>query len=296
MRITFGSKWPFLDPRAGHTHPPLLHKGSTTFTTVNVVSHDIRPCHTPHQHVCGAVLSAGITDTWWLITVNNCLCDPKLHTFINKCHQENRTLEREGTFWITYIDSTDNSGGYNYLIYPHCPLNYCHPPTTKVYINLSMELGSDAQCNFNRSGTLCGRCQAGFSLSLGSSHCIQCSKWWPAICAIIIVAFFLSGIALVTILLVLNLTVAMGTLNGIIFYANVINANTSTFLPFKTPNYITVVISWLNLELGIDTCLFKGLDTYWKTLLQLAFSNARGAIAAWMFRVLWQALGIVARI
>lgn len=57
------------------------------------------------------------------------------------------------------------------------------------------------------------------SLSLGSSHCIQCSNKWPVICAILIVVFLLAGIALVTILLVLNLTVAVGTLNGIIFYA-----------------------------------------------------------------------------
>ena len=200
-----------------------------------------------------------------------CLFDSKLNKFITKCHQENRTLEREGTFWITHIDSTDNSSGYNYLIYPHCPLNYCHPPTTKVYINLSMELGSDAQCNFNRSGILCGRCQTSLSLSLGSSRCIQCSNKWPAMCIVLIIAFFLGGISLVTILLVLNLTVAMGTLNGIIFYANIINANTSTFFPFKATNLITVFIAWLNLELGIDTCLFKGLDTYWKTLLQFAF-------------------------
>ena len=188
-----------------------------------------------------------------------CLCDSKLNKFITKCHQENRTLEREGTFWITHIDSTDNSSGYNYLIYPHCPLNYCHPPTTKVYINLSMELGSDAQCNFNRSGILCGRCQTSLSLSLGSSRCIQCSNKWPAMCIVLIIAFFLGGISLVTILLVLNLTVAMGTLNGIIFSANIINANISTFV---AQNYITVFIAWLNLDIGIDTCLFKGMDTY----------------------------------
>ena len=78
-------------------------------------------------------------------------------------------------------------------------------------------------------------------------------------------------LALVAILLCLNLTVATGTLNGIIFYANIINANSSTFLPFTEPNFITVFIAWLNLGLGIDTCLFKGMDTYWKMTLQLVF-------------------------
>ena len=72
-------------------------------------------------------------------------------------------------------------------------------------------------------------------------------------------------------LLILNLTVATGMLNGIIFYANIISANSSTFFPFSHPNFVTVLIAWLNFELGIDTCFFEGMDTFWKILLQLAF-------------------------
>ena len=88
---------------------------------------------------------------------------------------------------------------------------------------------------------------------------------------VILVAAFLAGIALVVLLLVLNLTVAVGTLNGIIFYANIVVAHNSILLPFLQPNFITMFIAWLNLELGFDTCLFKGMDTYWKTWLQLAY-------------------------
>jgi hypothetical protein len=81
----------------------------------------------------------------------------------------------------------------------------------------------------------------------------------------------LGGILLVVILLVLNLTVAVGTLNGIIFYANIVAANASIYLPSACPNFITVFISWLNLEIGFDTCFFEGMDAYWKTLIQLIF-------------------------
>ena len=84
-------------------------------------------------------------------------------------------------------------------------------------------------------------------------------------------AAILAGIALVTLLLVPNVTVAVGTLNGLIFYANVVYANNGILLPFPKTNFITVFISWLNLELGIDTCYFSGMDTYIKTWLQLAF-------------------------
>ena len=202
-------------------------------------------------------------------TACECICDSKLEPFITKCNASTELLQREGNFRITYVNT-----GYNttsgYLIYAHCPLNYCKPPTSKVEVNLNIPDGADVQCANGHSGTLCGTCQWNFSLSLGSSRCIPCSTHWPTIAAILIVAF-LAGIALVTFVLVLNLTVAVGTLNGIIFYANIVNANSSTFLPFSKPNFVSVFISWLNLEIGFDTCFFEGMDTYWKTLLQLAF-------------------------
>ena len=84
-----------------------------------------------------------------------------------------------------------------------------------------------------------------------------------------LLAFFLTGIVLVAILLWLNLTVAVGTLNGILFYANIVAVNNT--LSFATPNFITVFLSWLNLELGIDVCFYQGMDTYWKIWLELSF-------------------------
>ena len=67
------------------------------------------------------------------------------------------------------------------------------------------------------------------------------------------------------------MTVAVGTLNGLIFYANVVYVNKSILLPFQETNFVTVFISWLNLDLGIDTCYFPGMDTYIKMWLQFAF-------------------------
>ena len=126
----------------------------------------------------------------------SCVCDPKLSKFITVCHEENRTLERTGTFWIDFIYSEESDREVEYLIYPRCPLNYCHPPTMKVYIYLDLEDTSDTQCNFNRSGTLCGRCQAGLSMSLASSRCIQCSKRWSAYLVMIILFYLFAGIVL----------------------------------------------------------------------------------------------------
>ena len=149
--------------------------------------------------------------------------------------------------------------------------DYCHPTGTSVEFNLNIPNGADAQCINNRTGLLCGSCESDHSLSLGSSKCLVCPRYWQALLIAVLFAACIAGIALVAFILVLNLTVAVGILNGIIFYANIINANSSTFLPFTKSNTITVFIMWLNLELGFDSCFFKGMDAYWKTMLQLVF-------------------------
>ena len=202
-------------------------------------------------------------------TVCKCTCDKKIKAYITKCNVSTEQLLREGSFWIDYINGSDNATS-DYLIYAHCPFNYCKPPISIVQINLNDLNGADAQCTYGRSGTLCGSYQSNHSLSLGSSHCISCSTHWPLL-VVILTAAFLAGIALVALMLTINLTFAVGTLNGIIFYANVISTNRSSFFPFTKPNLATVFISWLNLEIGFDACFFTEMDTFWKTLLQLAF-------------------------
>lgn len=203
-------------------------------------------------------------------TVCDCICDSRLEPYITNCNASTELLTRQGTFWITHI-TTGNNDMSGYLIYPHCPLNYCLPPTSRVEINLNIPNGDDVQCADGRSGTLCGTCRSNLSLSLGSSRCISCSSKWLLNLLGILSAALLAGVALVALLLVLNLTVAVGTLNGIIFYANIVAVNKSSFLPFSAPNVITVFISLLNLEIGFDICFSPGMDAYWKTLLQLAF-------------------------
>ena len=143
--------------------------------------------------------------------------------------------------------------------------------STSPSVDLSEQNGADAQCAFNRSSRLCGSCQPGLSLSLGSSRCLPCPSHWPALFIAFTIAAILVGITLVALLLTLNLTVAVGTLNGMIFYANIVHANKSILLPFQESSLVTVFISMLNLELGIDTYFFPGMDTYIKTWLTLAF-------------------------
>ena len=88
---------------------------------------------------------------------------------------------------------------------------------------------------------------------------------------LLLIVFALAGLALVVFLIFCNLTVTEGMINGIVFYANIVHINRSIFFPSTKGNLLTVFIAWLNLDLGIDTCFYEGMDAYAKAWLQFVF-------------------------
>ena len=102
---------------------------------------------------------------------------------------------------------------------------------------------------------------------LGSSKCKKCSNLHLLA---IIPAFLLSGLLLIIFLMLFNVTVSSGTISGLIFYANVLQAQNATFsLPHAS--FPSVFIAWLNLDQGLETCLYNGLDSYVESWLQFLF-------------------------
>ena len=167
-------------------------------------------------------------------------------------------IRRSDNNWLSYNQQ------YNCTVaHKNCPFDYCN--TSAVYLNLTHP---DLQCTNGRSGTLCGECQSRLSLTLGSNKCESCNNKYLSL----VVAFIVAGIALVVFLLGCNLTVSVGSINGLLFYANMIKLNESALFPngVSIP-VLSQFIAWLNLDLGIQTCFFNGLDGYWKTWLQLVF-------------------------
>ena len=146
------------------------------------------------------------------------------------------------------------------ILHSHCPFDYCKSHSVRFTLN-----ETDIQCSYDRRGLLCGGCQPGLSLALGSSHCLQCSNAYLTL----LVVFSVAGIALVILLLVCKLTVAMATINGLIFYANIIAVNQSVFFPSGDTNIaldiLRVFVAWLNLDFGIETCFYDGMDAYART-------------------------------
>jgi len=186
---------------------------------------------------------------------NTCGCEPRLQKYTTKCNITRRAITREGVFWVGY----DNHSQV-LILQQYCPFDYCKLATDRISFSLN---NTDLQCESSRSGILCGKCKSGLSLVLGSTKCLQCSNLhiW------LIIPFALAGVALVLLLLVCRLTVAAGTINGLIFYANIVTVNRAIFFPPNETNILTVFIAWLNLDLGIETCFFDGMDEYVKSWL-----------------------------
>ena len=232
---------------------------------------------------CECLCPIGFQNSSNTNTQCECGCDPELSGYIAECNQlSSSLLLRENTSaWISYMDQ------FGYIIHPYCPYDYCLPSTMKRTINFNMlngsdeqcnsikhshnYLGSDTLCNVGRMGTLCGSCKPGYSLSFGTSECIEChgSKWYGGLIGIILIDV-VAGLLLVISILSLNITVSVGTINGVIFYANVIAANNSAFFRL-IPSFPSVFVAWLNLDIGFNICIIDNSNAFNKTWLELLF-------------------------
>ena len=146
-----------------------------------------------------------------------------------------------------------------------CPFDYCNTSPVKFALN-----ESDLQCNYNRSGILCGKCIQGLSLMIGSNRCDNCTDMKLVSVSIVILAA-VAGVVLVILLMLLNLTVSVGSINGLLFYANLVKLNESVFFSRGNIPVVTQFISWCNLDMGFEYCFVDGLDGYIKMWLQFVF-------------------------
>ena len=188
-----------------------------------------------------------------------CDCEETLkQTAANiSCDAATSTITRKRSIWIGNISDC--------VIHSYCPFDYCN--TAQVNFSLT---DPDPQCALNRTGILCGRCQDGLTLALGSNDCIQCHGFSYLA---LIFPFAAAGFGLVALLMVLNLTVSIGTINGLIFYASIvkISESTSIFFPNGSIPILSQFVAWLNLDLGIDTCFYPHMIAYAKVWLQFVF-------------------------
>ena len=238
----------------------------TVFSLHQKVFIKLQPGGSPCSDVIHTVIAVNLSQTCppgFNISKSNksCVCEPRLAKYTNNCTISNGvgriTHNSNQHFWVGY----DNQS-HELILHPHCPLDYCVNDTVVFPLN-----NTDKQCAYNRSGLLCGACKKGYSMVLGTSQCWKCTNNY----LLLLIAFAVMGVALVLFLFVCKLTVATGTLSGLLFYANIVGVNRTIFLPVESTNLFSLFIAWLNLDFGIETCFYNGMDAYSKTWLQFVF-------------------------
>ena len=198
-----------------------------------------------------------------------CVCSPLLSSIGLSCYSNATELKINvgKQQWVGITESHTTADEYPGVIaHQYCPFDYCKTSSKSLLINLGQD---DIICAFNRAGILCGGCKTGFSRVLGSSKCKKCSN---LTLFSVIPSGILAGLILIVVLIILNLTVSVGTINGLIFYSNFIQVQRATFFtPDSFNSFLSMFITWLNLDLGIESCLYDGLDSYAETWLQFCF-------------------------
>ena len=177
---------------------------------------------------------------------------------IQSCNAYNNSITKtSGSLWLNGTDVCTMS-------YSSCPFDYCINDMIPTF-NLS---NPNEQCAHNRGGISCGNCSNGMSLMLGSNKCANCTNTNNVA---LIIPFGLLGILLVVLVIALNLTVTVGTINGLLFFANVIKIYQPLVTNFDKIPVLSQFISWINMDFGIETCFYNGMGSCSKTGLQFVF-------------------------
>ena len=193
---------------------------------------------------------------------DRCVCDQRLKPFTQQCNVDNSTLSKDTiNFWVGIQLNKSNSSYLGLILHPLCAHEYCLQPPIKVDLN-----NPDTQCNYQRSGILCGQCSANNSLTLGDPVCTDCSN----ISLLLIIPMALLGSGLVVFLFLTQLTVTSGVVNGLILYANILSADDVTF-DLRKVYGLRIFIAWVNLDFGIQTCFHEGMTNLTYTAWQFAF-------------------------
>ena len=205
-----------------------------------------------------------------------CKCNKTYFAHLTRCAHEDEfpNFIKKKYSWIGVVNQTNNKTYYASSSY--CPPDQCNATLTVVNLTHPNE-----QCLYNRTGIMCGSCPTGLSLQFGSSKCVQGCSYTHLL---LVVPFALIGLLLVLLIGCLNLTVTTGTVNGVIFYANILQDNyvdtilTNHYVPVLS-TILSTYLAWVNLDVGIPMCFYREMGAIGKTLVPGIFPLYLWAIA-----------------
>ena len=205
------------------------------------------------------------------------------------CSINTRTFNRPST--TSWVGSVKHNKISVFMLSLHCPHGYCNGDLNlsvfyyrndETFEIMSKDLSTNSSlCLNNREGILCSKCSTvngvNYSVVFGSKECRHCSNWWLWT----LVLYAVAGPLLIYLLYVFKLTLTIGTLNGIIFYAQLANTGLLDILSIKDMQcsqgtrfgmkVALFFLSTLNLNLGFPLCFYNGMSELEKAGFSLLF-------------------------
>ena len=189
----------------------------------------------------------------------SCNCLNVLNQYEINCAMDNEHITIPNHLWM----GPANINGNKILTVRVCIFDYCKSGTK------SIKPGDfDSQCaeGYGRRGLLCGSCAENYSAVFGSNRCKKCESYHSLL---LLIAFAAAGVVLIAIVAFLKVSVSEGYLYGILFYSHIVVQCSYRLDPSNTS--ILTPIAFLNLNLGIEVCFYKGMDSLAHTGLKFVF-------------------------
>ena len=199
----------------------------------------------------------------FMLIGGECLCNSFITdiSLTTICNITTTTISISSGQWLghTFFDNKSDLGFASV-----CPPGNCKTDTLLINVTDPLSI-----CKSSKAGVLCGQCHHDLSVVFGGTECRPCSHLW----LITIVAYALSGLLLVVIMLVLHLTISEGPLAGIVIAMNITSVSTIDYLDNNNWFIYTarVFVSLMNLNLGFPLCLYNGMTPAVKTGIQFIY-------------------------
>ena len=187
-----------------------------------------------------------------------CQCEEEIRQHSDfGCNSTSMTLSVPNNHWA-------GPGPDDSLIIALCISDFCSIGEREVK---PPDFNSLCHDGYMRSGILCGKCVEGYSMTLGSHHCKKCDNHYISL----IIIFAVAGVLIMCGILFLHITVSDGYLNSILFYTNILSIYIPVLSSTSQNATIFVIVAWLNLDYGIESCFYDGMTTLTHVALRLVF-------------------------
>ena len=183
-------------------------------------------------------------------------CECYNNSGIVLCSGSSSTIKRG--YWFGHVTGTPTV--------TFCPIDYCDftcCKTTNGYYNLSPERVN--QCRSQRSGSACGSCKVGYTLSFDSTECIninKCFTGWTIIVVTLTVLYWFAVV--VTVFIITYYQVGIGYFYVVTYYYTLVDILLSQNTDLSNQLHVMVIIissvAKITPQFLGKLCLFKNMS------------------------------------